>query len=113
MIRVQFVSIIPKHRRLCGGGRGPPIDLNHILLRAPIRLGPALYRSRRDQIQTYKIISGINDTDCTEGLFEMREDDTTPGNTRKIYKTRARLDLRNYSFPHRVVNNWNNLPEWV
>ncbi|KAG7170129.1 putative Endonuclease-reverse transcriptase-containing protein 9, partial [Homarus americanus] len=43
----------------------------------------------------------------------MREDDTTRGNTKKIYKTRARLNLRRHSFPSRVVNNWNGLPEWV
>ncbi|KAG7175949.1 putative CENP-B N-terminal DNA-binding domain-containing protein 9, partial [Homarus americanus] len=30
-----------------------------------------------------------------------------------IYKTRARLNLRRLSFPSRVVNNWNGLPEWV
>ncbi|KAG7173309.1 putative Endonuclease-reverse transcriptase-containing protein 10, partial [Homarus americanus] len=43
----------------------------------------------------------------------MREADTTRGNTKKIYKTRARLNLRRYSFPSRVVNNWNGLPEWL
>ena len=30
-----------------------------------------------------------------------------------IYKTRASLDLRKFSFPYRVVNNWNELPEWM
>ncbi|KAG7170338.1 hypothetical protein Hamer_G016154 [Homarus americanus] len=40
-------------------------------------------------------------------------DDTTRANTKKIYKTRARLNLRRHSFPSRVVNNWNGLPEWV
>ncbi|KAG7175624.1 hypothetical protein Hamer_G030419, partial [Homarus americanus] len=43
----------------------------------------------------------------------MREVDTTRGNTKKIYKTRERLNLRRHSFPSRVVNNWNGLPEWV
>ena len=73
----------------------------------------AYMRSRGDQIETFKILSVIHNNDCTEGLFELREHDTTWGNTRNIYKTRARLDLRKYSFPHRVVNNWNNLPELV
>ncbi|KAG7174761.1 Hsp90 co-chaperone Cdc37-like, partial [Homarus americanus] len=31
----------------------------------------------------------------------------------KIYKTRARLNLRRHSFTSSVVNNWNSLPEWV
>ncbi|KAG7170761.1 hypothetical protein Hamer_G021696, partial [Homarus americanus] len=35
------------------------------------------------------------------------------GNTKKIYKTRARINLRRHSFPSWVVNNWNGLPEWV
>ncbi|KAG7160874.1 putative PHD-finger-containing protein 4, partial [Homarus americanus] len=49
----------------------------------------------------------------TANKKDMREDDTTRGNTKKIYKTRARLNLRRHSFPSRVVNNWNGLPEWV
>ncbi len=73
----------------------------------------AYRRSRGDQIETYKIVTNKYDRDCTEGLFEMREDTTTRGNTMKIYKRRARLDVRKFSFPNRVVNNWNELPEWV
>ena len=73
----------------------------------------AYRRARGDQIETYKILSGKYDEECTEGLFELRLDTSTRGSSRKIYKSRARLDLRKYSFPHRVVNNWNELPEWV
>lgn len=73
----------------------------------------AYRRSRGDQIETYKIISHKYDQECIEGLFQMREDYTTRGNTRKIFKTRARLDLRKFSFPNRVVNDWNELPDWV
>ena len=43
----------------------------------------------------------------------MREDSITRGSSKKIYKSRARLNLRKYLFPHRVVNKWNDLPEWV
>ena len=73
----------------------------------------AYRRFQGNQIETYKIITCIYDSECTEGIFELREDNTTRGNTNNIYKTRARLDLRKFLFSYRVVNNWNELPEWV
>lgn len=73
----------------------------------------AYRRSRGDEIKTFKIIIQRYDQEYTEGLFQMRENDMTRGNSKKIFKSRARLNLRKYSFPHRVVNNWNALPEWV
>ncbi|XP_076034505.1 uncharacterized protein LOC143021105 [Oratosquilla oratoria] len=65
----------------------------------------AYRRSRGDQIETYKIVTGLYDRNCTEGLFEFREGSSTRGNSRKIFKPRARLDLRKYSFNNRVINN--------
>ena len=73
----------------------------------------AYRRSRGDQIEAFKIITGKYDRDCTEGLFQMRAENVTRGNGMKIFKSRARLDIRKYSFNHRVVNNWNDLPNWV
>ena len=43
----------------------------------------------------------------------MRDENITRGNTKKIFKTRARLDVRKMSFTNRVVNDWNDMPEWV
>ena len=62
---------------------------------------------------TYKLISQKYDQECTEGILQLREDSATRGNSRKIFKTRARLNLRKNAFSNRVVNNWNVLPEWV
>lgn len=70
-------------------------------------------RSRGDMIETFKILSGRYDSDCCEDVFRMRQDSVTRGHSRKIYKPRSRLNLRKYSFPCRVVDNWNNLPESV
>ena len=70
-------------------------------------------RSRGDQIEVYKIITHKYDPDCTGGIFKMREDTTTRGNSKKLYKSGTRLNTRKYTFSNRVVNNWNNLPEWV
>ena len=63
-------------------------------------------------IETYKILSGKYDRDCTEGMFHITEDGTR-GNTKKLFKNRSRLNIRKYAFPNRVVNIWNSLPEWV
>ncbi len=37
----------------------------------------------------------------------------TRGHGKKIFKKRARLDIRKYSFCNRVVNNWIDLPDSV
>ena len=41
------------------------------------------------------------------------ESDATTGNTKKIFKNRARLNVSRYTFPNRVVDNYNGLLEWV
>ncbi len=63
-------------------------------------------------IETFKIITNIYDPDCTEGVFQLREIDTTRGHSKKIFK-KNKFSMMKYSFPNRVVNNWNDLPEWV
>ena len=32
---------------------------------------------------------------------------------KKLVKSFSRLDIRKFSFSKRVINEWNNLPEWV
>ncbi|KAG7161598.1 putative Endonuclease-reverse transcriptase-containing protein 12 [Homarus americanus] len=61
----------------------------------------------------YKDEEKVQKTVNDQEKADMREADTTRGNSKKIYKTRARLNLRRHSFTSRVVNNWNGLPEWV
>lgn len=73
----------------------------------------AYRRSRGDQIETYKIITHKYDPDCTRGIFKMRDDSITRGNSLKIFKEGSRLNIRKNTFSNRVVNNWNDLPEWV
>lgn len=73
----------------------------------------AYRRSRGDQIEAYKIITHKYDPDCTAGIFRMREDTATRGNSKKIFKTGTRVNSRKNVFSNRVVNNWNDLPEWV
>ena len=66
-------------------------------------------RLRGDMIQVYKIMNGKND--MKYDLFEMKECSyTLRGHNQRIQKPRARLDIRKFSFTHRVVDKWNMLP---
>ncbi len=64
-------------------------------------------------VPCFKIVNKVYDEDCTQDIFQMREDNFTRGNRKKTFKTHTRLNLRKYTFLQRVINNWNNLPEWV
>ena len=73
----------------------------------------AYRRVRGDMIEVYKITSGRYDEECSKGVLQSWQHNTNRGHSHKLFKTRSRLDLRKYSFPCRVVNYWNSLPEWV
>lgn len=62
-------------------------------------------------IEMYKILTNKYDHRVT-GFINTNCNDTR-GHQYKIYKQHTRLDLRKYSFVHRSVNHWNNLPEDV
>ena len=70
-------------------------------------------RSRGDMIETFKILSGTYDKQCSEKIFQEREESITRGNSRKLFKPRSRMNMRKYSFPCRIIDMWNSLPEWV
>ena len=52
--------------------------------------------------------------DCTN-LFTFRDQSkrVNRGNKKKLFKYRARRDVRKYSFSNRVVDLWNSLPDSV
>jgi hypothetical protein len=68
-------------------------------------------RIRGDMIELFKIMTGKYDTNVTDFINANRTD--TRGHQYKIYKVHTRLDIRKYSFVHRNVNCWNNLPTKV
>ena len=70
-------------------------------------------RLRGDLIEVYKILTEKYDAEVCEGFIQLRNDDRTRGHTHKIFKNRPRLDVRKFSFPHRIVDVWNDLPEHV
>ena len=67
---------------------------------------------RGDMIETYKILTGRSGLMSTQ-LFELNESDRNRGHPLKLKKLSCRLDIRKYSFAHRVVDEWNKLPRAV
>ena len=47
----------------------------------------------------------------SETFFTRSNTSHLRGHSEKLFKPRGRLDIRKYSFSHRVVDPWNNLPE--
>ena len=77
-----------------------------------LNLPSLLYRRRRmDMIQTFRIMTGIDDLEASD-FFTMNSRETR-GHGKKIMKQPSRLNLRKFSFSHRVVDDWNSLPSKV
>lgn len=73
----------------------------------------AYRRARGDMIETYKILTDKYDSICSQGILTLREENISRGNSLKLFKKRSRLDVRKHAFPCRVIDNWNQLSEWV
>ena len=69
-------------------------------------------RKRCDVLQTYRILTKVDDLEETD-FFTMRQEDRTRSNGFKIFKRQCRTKARANAFSQRVVNNWNNLPKEV
>ena len=69
-------------------------------------------RLRCDLIETFKILSGKERIDPAI-FFRAATSINLRGNSKKLYKQRSRLMLRQNFFSQRVVNYWNSLPNAV
>lgn len=69
-------------------------------------------RIRGDMIEVFKLLNQKYYFDETT-LLSVNTDSNTRGHSKKLYKSRARLDIRKFSFTSRVVDIWNSLPESV
>ena len=91
-------------------------SLNGLSFKARLReLGlPTLQyrRERADLIQVYKILHKIDKIEKGK-LFTMSTYTRNRGHSLKIFKPRARLNVRKNCFSIRVVDSWNALPESV
>ena len=73
----------------------------------------AYRRYRGDMIEVFKVTHSIYDIAASRGLLEMDQGSITQGHRYKINKKGCHLNIRLNSFTHRVVDQWNNLPDWV
>ena len=88
-------------------------NLNYAERLAKLNLPSLTYRRHRgDLIEAYKIITHKYDPEVCD-MFELREYGITRGHTKKIYKERSRLQIRQNSFKNRIVDIWNTLPQKV
>ena len=69
----------------------------------------AYRRKRADVLQVYRIINEIDNIPFS--AFFVYSKTSTRGHQFKLEKPRASTKLRQNSFSHRVINDWNNLPE--
>ena len=62
-------------------------------------------------IEMFKILKGYEGLD--EMAFFKRQESATRGHSLKLYKMRVNKDVFKFSFGHRVIDEWNKLPEEV
>ena len=65
-------------------------------------------RLRGDQIEVFKIVNYYQDVGRNM-FFKLEESSRTRGHKAALVKEQCRLDMRKYSFSHRVINEWNKL----
>ena len=67
-------------------------------------------RQRGDLIETYKILNGWDHVEAGHFFQESSQLGRTREHTKKIFKQRARLQIRHRFFLLRVIDQWNGLP---
>ena len=87
-------------------------DLSYSDRLKSLNLTTLYYRRRRsDVIQVFRIISKI-DSITFEDFFKF-DTGITRGNNMKLIKPRASTSMMLNSFSHRIINDWNDLPNDV
>ena len=66
---------------------------------------------RADLIDVFKTFKGFARVE--PNAFFILSDRVCGGHDLKLYRSQATLDIRNYSFSRRVMNEWNKLPSCV
>ena len=95
--------------RLIPGLQGLPYEERLSRLNLP---SLAHRRRRGDMIQCYKILTGINRIN-PDKLFQHATLDATRGHHMKLFKPRAKSEVRRGAFSVRVVDDWSSLPSHV
>ena len=92
-------------------------DLSYPERLKALELPTLVYRRLRgDMIEVYKILSNVYDSNVAD-ILHLHSDHVARknirGNSKKLFKMRARLNVRKHFFTHRVVEIWNQLPNTV
>ena len=78
-----------------------------------LKLPTLLYRRKRcDLIHVFKIIKKIDHIDCAR-FFAYDMGITRRNNEFKLYKPRSEKSMKQHSFSHRIINDWNELSNQV
>ena len=62
-------------------------------------------------IEVFKIIKGFENIDRDQ--FFMFSNTVTRGHEYKLFKNSVRTDTGKFLFSHRVIDEWNSLPDYV
>ena len=68
-------------------------------------------RLREDMLDVFKILNGIDNVDREHFFVYLRS--TLRGHNTKLSKPRSRVDIRKFTYCHRVTDAWNSLPKDV
>jgi hypothetical protein len=68
-------------------------------------------RVRGDLIETFKLVKGLEKVPASRFFSEPPSSLGVRGNSCKLFKNRARLEIRRQFFSNRVVDKWNRLPQ--
>ena len=69
-------------------------------------------KGKGDLIEAFKLLKDIDKLDYSL-FFKLSVDSKVRGFTYKIVKNSLSLDIRKHFFSNRVVDAWNELPEYV
>lgn len=77
-----------------------------------LNLDTLYYRRRRtDVMQVFRLIKKIDNISFHD--FFQVDQGITRGNDYKLFKPRADSSTKQHCFSHRVINDWNELPNYV
>ena len=135
MLVKLFVTVVRPTLEYCNSVWGPSLVLDQrkiervqrraTRLLLPIRDKPygerlsilqlpslAYRRFRGDMILLYKILNNYFSSDFS-ALYTYSNTTTTRGHQLKLFKYRSRLNCRSNYFFNKLINDWNNLPDFV
>ena len=111
VFRLLFTSLMRPHMDYADCIWSPHLKVDIAQLENAQRRATWLVPDLRDRCYEDRLMTGIDDLEASN-FFTMNSRETR-GHGKKIMKQPSRLNLRKFSFSHRVVDDWNSLPSKV